>query len=83
MFEPAYVIHAALATMLDSPERTCDGAAAAVVLTAVALIPALALPRRPRPRRGSARGDSHPITGNSNLGILEASTSVGNGADPS
>lgn len=43
----------------------------AVALTAIALIPALALPRRHRTRDASARGDCHPMSGNTNLGAVE------------
>jgi len=41
-------------------------------LTALALIPALFLPRRYRTEPASADGDCHPMTGNTNLGQIQA-----------
>ncbi|MBV8948512.1 MAG: multidrug efflux MFS transporter [Solirubrobacterales bacterium] len=60
----------------------------AVVLMTVALIPALALPRRHRARRAavqdaSARGDCQPLAGNSNLATVEASAPSENRAPTS
>ena len=44
-------------------------------LTALALIPALFLPRRYRTEQASAHGDSHPMPGNTNLGQIRPLTS--------